>query len=146
VSGGTVEYVAFKPSHVDGVTRLTRAEGWPTLTADPVRAVRVLTAPGAVTVVALEGKAVVGFGRALCDGEWIACLVDMVVDAAHRRRGIGRGIIDEIFKLSNTQRMDLLAEPGSEGFYESRPHQRWTGYRLYPPDVPWSALRTDTGQ
>jgi hypothetical protein len=46
-----------------------------------------------------------------------------------------RRLIDEIFAPSNAQRMDLLAEPGSEPFYESRPHRRWTGYRLYPPDV-----------
>jgi GNAT superfamily N-acetyltransferase len=126
--------------------RLTSVEGWPTLAADRDRAVRVLGAPGAVTVVALDGDLVVGFGRALCDGEWIACLVDFVVDADHRRRGIGRGVIDEIFRLSKAERMDLLAEPGSEPFYESRPHRRWTGYRLYPPDVPWSALRTDATQ
>jgi aralkylamine N-acetyltransferase len=127
-----IEYVAFEPRYVDGIIRLTSAEGWPTLAEDRERAIRVLSSPGAVTVVALERDAVVGFGRALCDGEWIACLVDFVVHAGHRRRGIGRRLIAEIFDRSKAQRMDLLAEPGSEPFYESHLHHRWAGYRLYP--------------
>jgi GNAT superfamily N-acetyltransferase len=128
-----VSYVAFEPHHVDGVVLLTSAEGWPTLADDWHRAVRVLLAPGAVTVVALDGDEVVGFARALGDGEWVACLTDMVVAASHRRHGIGRQLIDEVFIRSGAQRLDLLAEPGSEPFYESRLHRRWTGYRLYPP-------------
>jgi hypothetical protein len=72
-----MEVVSFEPHYIDGVLRLTTAEGWPTLAADRDRAVRVLTAPGAVTVIASEGEEVVGFARALTDGEWIACLTDM---------------------------------------------------------------------
>lgn len=124
----------FNPSHIDGVIALTTAEGWPTLAADRERALRVLQAQGAVTVVALDGGEIVGFARALCDGEWVSCLTDMVVASAHRRRGIGRELIAEVFRRSGTERMDLLAEPGSEAFYESQPHRRWTGYRLYPSD------------
>ena len=135
-----IAYAPFAPSHVDGIIRLTEAEGWPTFAEDRDRAVRVLSAPGATTVVALVGDEVVGFARALTDGEWVACLVDFVVDAQYRRSGIGRRLIDEIFARSNAQRMDLLAEPGSEQFYESRPHRRWTGYRLYPPGVTWADL------
>jgi GNAT superfamily N-acetyltransferase len=132
---GDIEYVPFEPKHIDGIVRLTTAEGWPTLAEDRDRAVRVLSAPGAITVVALRDGGVVGFGRALTDGEWIACLVDFVVDAERRRRGIGRALIGAIFERSGAQRMDLLAEPGSEPFYESHPHRRWTGYRLYPFDI-----------
>lgn len=132
MSAAIIDYVAFEQRHIDGVIRLTAAEGWPTLAADRDRALRVLSAPGVVTVVALADGAVVGFGRALTDGEWIACLVDFVVDREHRRCGIGQRLIAEIFARSHAERMDLLAEAGSEPFYESRPHQRWTGYRLYP--------------
>jgi GNAT superfamily N-acetyltransferase len=127
-----VEIAGFDPRYIDGILRLTSAEGWPTLAADGERAVRVLTAPGAVTVVARDGEAVVGFARALTDGEWIACLTDMVVDAGYRRRGVGRALIAEVFARTRAQRMDLLAEPGSEDFYRSFPHQLWTGFRLYP--------------
>jgi hypothetical protein len=71
----------------------------------------------------------------LTDGERVSCLVDFVVDASHRRRGVGRALIAETFRRSGVQRMDLLAEPGSEPFYESQPHRRWTGYRLYPFEI-----------
>jgi GNAT superfamily N-acetyltransferase len=127
-----MEVVGFDVHHIDGVLRLTTAEGWPTLAADRERAVRVLTAPGAVTVVAVDGDDVVGLARALTDGEWVACLTDMVVDAGYRRRGVGGALIAEIFVRTGAERMDLLAEPGSEEFYRSFPHQPWTGFRLYP--------------
>lgn len=129
-----MDCVAFEPGHIDGVIALTTEEGWPTLAEDRDRAMRVLTAMGAVTVVALEDGAVVGFARALHDGEWIACLTDMVVDARQRRRGVGRALVRELFARTGAQRMDLLAEPGSEAFYASFPHRLWTGYRLYPGD------------
>jgi GNAT superfamily N-acetyltransferase len=128
----SITYATFEPHHVADVMRLTTSQGWPTLAEDGERAVRVLLAPGAVTVIAIDGEEVVGFARALCDGEWIACLTDMVVAESHRRRGVGRGLIAEVFRRSGAERMDLLAEPGSEVFYESHPHRRWTGYRLYP--------------
>jgi predicted N-acetyltransferase YhbS len=130
-----MELLPFEARHIGGVVRLTSAEGWPTLASDRARAVRVLAAPGAVTFVACEGDEVVGFARALTDGEWIACLTDMVVDARFRRRGIGRALIDEIFVKARTERMDLLAEPGSEEFYRSFPHRLWAGFRLYPADM-----------
>jgi hypothetical protein len=130
-----MDILPFEQIHIGGVLRLTEAEGWPTLAADRDRAVRVLTAPGAVSVVAVEGGKVVGFARALTDGEWTACLTDMVVDAGRRRRGAGRMLIAAIFARSGAHRMDLLAEPGSEEFYRSFPHRPWTGFRLYPDDV-----------
>jgi hypothetical protein len=81
MSDDGIAYAPFAPQHVVGVIRLTSAEGWPTLAEDRERAVRVLGAPGAVTIVALDDGEIVGFGRALTDGEWVACLVDFVVDA-----------------------------------------------------------------
>jgi predicted N-acetyltransferase YhbS len=130
-----MEIVAFEAKHVDGIIRITSAEGWPTLASDRERAIRVLTAPGAVTIVAVEAGDVVGFARALTDGEWVGCLTDMAVDARFRRRGAGRQLIQGIFAHTRAQRLDLLAEPGSEAFYESFPHRPWTGYRLYPESL-----------
>ncbi len=55
--------------------------------------------------------------------------------------------LDGIFALCNAEqwpdlpadpvraRIDLLAEPGSEPFYDTMPHRELRGYRLYPqPD------------
>ena len=128
-----MEYVEFAPAHIGGIIRLTNAEGWPTLAGDADRAVRVLTAPGVVTVVALQDGEVGGFARALSDGEWVACLTDIAVDVQYRRLGVGRELIQELFARTGAQRMDLLCEPGAEEFYRSFLHQQWVGFRLYPP-------------
>lgn len=76
----------YRLAHLEGVLELCRAEGWPTLASDPDRAQRALTAPGVVTVVALDGgDEVVGFAQALTDGCTRAYLTTMAV-AADRRR------------------------------------------------------------
>ena len=51
----------FIEEHLDGVLSLCRAEGWPSFPDDPERAIRVLTAPGVTTVIALDDGKVVGF-------------------------------------------------------------------------------------
>jgi hypothetical protein len=56
-----MKYALFEARHLEGVLQLGRAEGWPSFPADPERALAVLTAPGVVTVVALDGDEVLGF-------------------------------------------------------------------------------------
>jgi len=94
---------------------------------------------GAVTTVALDGDTVVGFAFAFVDGGALdGYLSIMAVHANRRREGIARLLLGELFRLSGVQRIDLLAEPGSEAFYESLPHFTFQGYRIYPrrPDDP----------
>ena len=129
----TPRVVAFEVPHLSGVLALCEAEGWPSLPGDPVRAQTMLTAPGAVSVVALDGDAVVGFAFAIVDAGGVdAYLSTMVVDGDHRRRGIARLLVGELFLRTGVARIDLLAEPGSEPFYDSLPHRSFRGYRLYP--------------
>jgi hypothetical protein len=71
------EDARFSPSQLDGVLRLCTAEGWPSFAADPESAVRVLTAPGVTTVVALESGEVIGFAQLFSDGELQAYLATM---------------------------------------------------------------------
>ena len=127
-------YIAkFEPAHLPGVLRLCEAEGWPSLPSDPFRAARTLTAPGAVTVVAVRDGDVVGFAFALVDAGGIdAYLSTMAVDSEHRRQGIANALVTAIFATSGASRLDLLAEPGSEVFYESWPHRDFRGFRIYP--------------
>ena len=116
---------------LDGVLSLCRAEGWPSLPADPERAHRILTNPGVSTSVAVEGAAVVGFAYVLSDGEVQAYLASMAVAADHRRGGIGTRLIQEAFGRSGAERLDVLSD--ADAFYERLLHQRWSGFRLYPP-------------
>ena len=52
--------------------------------------------------------------------------------AEHRRQGIANALVAAIFATSGASRLDLLAEPGSEVFYESWPHRDFRGFRIYP--------------
>lgn len=58
-----MDCVAFSEEDLSGVLCLCEAEGWPSFPADPEQALRALTAPGVVTVVAVENHAVVGFAQ-----------------------------------------------------------------------------------
>jgi ribosomal protein S18 acetylase RimI-like enzyme len=125
--------VRFDASHLPGVLALCEAEGWPSLPSDPARAERMLSAPDATTVVAVDSGAVAGFAYAFMDaGSIDAYLSTLAVHAEYRRQGIARRLVAEVFRLSGAERVDLLAEPGSEAFYESMPHRSFQGYRLHP--------------
>lgn len=122
----------FRAEHLDGVVRLCEAEGWPSFPADPARALRVLAAPGVTTVVAVDGVRVVGFAQILSDGELQAFLASFAVAKEARGRGIARHLLVEGFQLSGGERIDLLSEDDATAFYESFPHRRKPGFRLYP--------------
>jgi ribosomal protein S18 acetylase RimI-like enzyme len=126
------DLLVFTRAHLDGVLALCEAEGWPSLPADPERAMRVLTAPGVTTVVAVEEAAVVGFAEVFSDGEIQAFLANVAVDERHRGKGLGRELVEEALRLSGAERVDLLSEDGAVDFYESFPHFRKPGFRLYP--------------
>lgn len=124
--------VDFEPTHLEGVLELCRAQGWPSLPADPDRALQILSADRSITLCALENGAVVGCAFGFGDGAIDFYLSLLVVGSGHRRQGIGRRLIDGLFARTGTARIDLLAEPGSEEFYESLPHRPFRGYRLRP--------------
>lgn len=104
------------------------------LASDGVRARRALTAPGVVTVVAVDNDEVIGFAQTLTDGEIEAYLCALVVAAPERGRGIGKALIAEAFQRSGAQRIDLLSLDDSTGFYERFSHRAMSGYRIYPSD------------
>ena len=51
--------------------------------------------------------------------------------ADQRRRHVATDVLAALFHETGVDRIDLLAEPGSEPFYESLPHRAFAGYRLY---------------
>jgi predicted N-acetyltransferase YhbS len=127
-----VELVAFAQEHLPGVLKLYEAEGWPSFPQDPPRARQALTAPGVVSLVAVEDGEVVGLARLLTDGALEAYLCELVVAEKVRRKGVGRRLVEETFARSGARRLDTLSAEGSEGFYASFRHRSFPGYRLYP--------------
>ncbi len=124
--------VVLSAEHLPWVLRLCEAAGWPSFPADPARALRALTAPGVVTVVAVEDGEVVGFAQMLIDGEIQAYLCDVAVATSMRGRGLGKKLVEAAFARSGAQRIDLLALEESEGFYRRFDHRTTPGYRIYP--------------
>lgn len=119
--------------HLAAVMALLRAEGWSSY-SDPHRVVQALTAPGVVALVAMDAATVVGVVQFQGDGVIQAHLSLLVVAAAARNRGCGRRLVEEAFRRSGAQRLDLLAEPAAAPFYERFAHRGMPGYRIYPGD------------
>jgi ribosomal protein S18 acetylase RimI-like enzyme len=122
----------FAPGDLDDVLRLCAAEGWPSFPSDPARALRVLTAPGVTTVVAVEGDVIVGFAELFSDGELQAYLANVAVEVGRRGRGVGRQLVGEALRVAGGERIDLLSEETSTDFYRAFPHFEKPGFRLYP--------------
>jgi len=68
-----IQYEPIEKWHLAGIIELCKAEGFFSYTEERDTTWRVLTAPGVCTVVAIEGKEVVGFVQMQSDGI-ITCL------------------------------------------------------------------------
>jgi hypothetical protein len=113
------------------VLALCTQEEWPSYPADPVRAHSVFTAPGVVSVVAVDDNDIVGFAYCQTDGAIQAHLSLLVVTPSRRREGIARGILALAFDHVGARRMDLITD-SAEDFYRSMPHKVKPGFRIYP--------------
>ena len=100
-----MEILRLLPEHLDGVLALCVAENWPSLPEDPARAMRILTAPGVTTVVAVNEGEVVGFAQLLSDGELQSFLASIAVDA--------RFVVVVSAARSSRRRCDSAVERGS---------------------------------
>lgn len=87
-------------------------EGWRLRTEDPRRLASIVEAADRAVVADGEG-AIVGFGRAVTDGVSNGYLSMVVVDSAHRRRGIGRAIVDAL--TGDDPRITWVLRAGREG-------------------------------
>ena len=67
-----------------------------------------------------------------CAASLQAFLANIAVDTRARGEGLGRALVMEALRLAGGQRVDLLSEDDAAAFYESFPHTRKPGYRLYP--------------
>jgi len=66
----------------------------------------------------LEDSQLLGFGRAISDGEYQGAIYDVAVLPDAQGRGIGRIIIQTIQSKLPTCNLILYATPGMEGFYK----------------------------
>ena len=126
------QYEPIQKCHLAGIVNLCKTEDWPSYTENPGTTWRALTAPGVCTVVAFEGKEVVGFVQMQSDGVIQAHISVILVAQNYRRRGIGRRLVEEAFRRCGGKRVDLITMNGADDSYRSFKRQCCSGYRIYP--------------
>ena len=87
------------------------------------------------SVVALQGREVIGFAYLQSDGEIQAHLSLLAVAPSHRRRGIGRTLLDLAMREAGGTRLDLITNTAVEFYEQLGGDGRWRGFRLYPPFI-----------
>ncbi len=66
---------------------------------------------------AFDGIALIGFGRAISDGEYQSAIYDMVVSPDYQGRGVGKAIMNALMERLPQGKALIYAVPGKEGFY-----------------------------
>lgn len=70
------------------------------------------------TVFVYENNQLLGFGRAISDGEYQAAIYDVAVLPACQGKGVGKIIMKELLNQLPNCNIILYATPGMEGFYK----------------------------
>jgi len=70
------------------------------------------------TVFIYEDSQLVGFGRAISDGEYQGAIYDVAVMLEAQGKGVGKIIIQTILDRLPNSNIILYATPGKEGFYK----------------------------
>lgn len=78
----------------------------------------------------------IGFGRAVSDGEYQAAIYDVAVHPGYQRRGIGKMIIRKIIDLCPNCDFLLFAASGTEEFYEKLNFKRSNTGMFFSADNP----------
>lgn len=83
-------------------------------------------------VFVFDEETLVGFGRAISDGEYQAAIYDVAVLPSYQGKGIGKMIIQTIVENIPNCNFILYASPGKEKFYEKENFKRMkTGMALF---------------
>ena len=108
---------SIQAGELEAARRLLRENGWERVNdADEFR---LLISRSQHALVALANGEVVGFARALSDGLSNGYITMLVVADSHRRKGVGRALIDAI--VGNDRRMTWILNarrPDLPLFYE----------------------------
>lgn len=102
-------------------------------TRDPLR-LKVATENSFVVCSAYALEKIVGFGRAISDGEYQSAIYDVVVLPEYQNKGVGKLIMESLLECLPNQAVTLVyVAPGKQVFYERQGFSHLkTGMGLFP--------------
>jgi ribosomal protein S18 acetylase RimI-like enzyme len=100
---------------------------------DPLK-LEIATENSFVVCSAYASEKIVGFGRAISDGEYQSAIYDVVVLPEYQSKGVGKLIMESLLKRLPKQATTLVyVAPGKQVFYERQGFNHLkTGMGLFP--------------
>ncbi len=120
---------AWREEDFKSIQALSSAEGWHTPEERPNEALLAWHHAWPAVVAMGEKNEVIGFIRALTDGEITTYVAEFLVAPQYRRQGIGRALLEICHYLVPRTRFDLLSTDAADQYYEGNGFERFQGFR-----------------
>lgn len=120
---------AYRTKDFESIQRLSSAEGWTTPADRPKEARSAWRRSWPALVATDEKGEVIGFVRALTDGEVTTYICELLVVPDYRQKGLGSALLGVCHHLYPNTRLDLLSTESADQFYEAIGCRRFQGFR-----------------